>query len=190
MELLKYGQLNGVGAGWPPPDGVYWAFNSLSSVEVGPVATLGQPCALGCQVAGAELLINSWVLAMSGGGSLMVLCSLAICSHSDGCNVEYDPPLQWLTAAIVRSNYGVVRSISILRTVVAVLIANGFFSSLVPCWLWRSHLTHCGRSHLPPETDLAGNFADLCWGECFICRSHLFPACNVDASADVDSTLA
>ncbi|GMH12881.1 hypothetical protein Nepgr_014722 [Nepenthes gracilis] len=57
-------------------------------------------------------------------------------------------------------------------------------------WLWPISFDTYGRSHLPFETDLAGNFANLGWGECFICRSHLFPACNVDASGDVDSTLA
>ncbi|GMH12860.1 hypothetical protein Nepgr_014701 [Nepenthes gracilis] len=56
-------------------------------------------------------------------------------------------------------------------------------------WLWPISFDTCGRSHLPPETDLAGNFADLSWGECFICRSHLFPACNVDASADFKSAI-
>ncbi|GMH02219.1 hypothetical protein Nepgr_004058 [Nepenthes gracilis] len=32
----------------------------------------------------------------------MVLCSLAICSHSDGGYLEYDAPLQWLNAVIVK----------------------------------------------------------------------------------------
>ncbi|GMH31726.1 hypothetical protein Nepgr_033570 [Nepenthes gracilis] len=62
MELLKHGQLNGVGAGWPPPDGVYWAINSLSSVEVGPVATLGQPL--------KAIVIGSGLLFMVGGSGL------------------------------------------------------------------------------------------------------------------------
>ncbi|GMH12828.1 hypothetical protein Nepgr_014669 [Nepenthes gracilis] len=57
-------------------------------------------------------------------------------------------------------------------------------------------LVGCGRSHLTPgpisfaaETDLGGNFADLGWGECFICRSHLFLRVMLMLH-DVDSTLA
>ncbi|GMH21111.1 hypothetical protein Nepgr_022953 [Nepenthes gracilis] len=114
-------------------DGEIWLIGPIMDGVVFLRSWMLKWCALGCQEVGAELLINSWVLAMSGGGSvswapstgavwmtadgrlyaaiiaadflplkIMVLCSLAICSHSDGCNLEYDAPLQWLTAAIMR----------------------------------------------------------------------------------------
>ncbi|GMH18541.1 hypothetical protein Nepgr_020382 [Nepenthes gracilis] len=63
------------------------------------------------EVAGAELLFNSWHVWRSYAAIFdadflllkwMVLCSLAICSHSDGGYLEYDAPLQWVNAEIVR----------------------------------------------------------------------------------------
>ncbi|GMH15591.1 hypothetical protein Nepgr_017432 [Nepenthes gracilis] len=61
MELLKHEQLNGVEAGWPPPDGVYWAITSLSSAEAGPVAMHGFGWAWQGAAGWMPALVESWM---------------------------------------------------------------------------------------------------------------------------------
>ncbi|GMH15577.1 hypothetical protein Nepgr_017418 [Nepenthes gracilis] len=106
----------------------------------------------GCREAGCQAAISNL-------GSCYVRWSLAICSHYDGCNLEYDAPLQWLTA-----DYCEVSLSTGCAT--ALVAAKGLFSGAAgSCYsliLGCSYVAeNCCIRIASPTQDLSGNLDPL-----------------------------